>query len=217
MPTRIKKSSEKVSEKNDSIGQFSPSTAWSHDQIHSLSADEGTSAGGSPYSEGAVDMSWGEEGQHAGVGKTYMKTPQIVGLFVSRGEGRYEKLIKCEDCGKVCRTSNMARHKKRYCTTSPSSSGSRTRKNYAQAIKELSDNSPKADVYLDNQEKERYPNDPVGSSVGNFNSFHNEGFINKRYDMGASTVTNDSSFDDEEANVHKSIIIKQEPSNPDTV
>lgn len=52
-------------------------------------------------------------------GKNYMKTPQIDGLLVSRGEGRYEKLIRCDTCGKVCRTSNMARHKRRYCTGVP--------------------------------------------------------------------------------------------------
>jgi len=52
-------------------------------------------------------------------GKNYMKTPQIDGLLVSRGEGRFEKLIKCEVCGKVCRTSNMARHRKQYCLNSP--------------------------------------------------------------------------------------------------
>ncbi|KAH3865666.1 uncharacterized protein LOC127867103 [Dreissena polymorpha] len=40
-------------------------------------------------------------------------------MLVSRGEGRYEKLIHCEICGKVCRTSNMARHRKRYCLLSP--------------------------------------------------------------------------------------------------
>lgn len=48
----------------------------------------------------------------------YMKTPQVDGMLVTRGEGRYEKLIRCDTCGKVCRTSNMARHKKRYCSDS---------------------------------------------------------------------------------------------------
>lgn len=37
------------------------------------------------------------------------------GLIVTRGGSRVEKMIKCDLCGKVYRTSNMARHKKRYC------------------------------------------------------------------------------------------------------
>ncbi|KAH3865328.1 hypothetical protein DPMN_028367 [Dreissena polymorpha] len=37
-------------------------------------------------------------------------------MWVSRGEGRYEK--HCEICGKVCRISNMVRHRKRYCLLS---------------------------------------------------------------------------------------------------
>ena len=37
------------------------------------------------------------------------------GLLVTRGGSRVEKLIKCDLCGNVYRTSNMARHKKRYC------------------------------------------------------------------------------------------------------
>lgn len=41
-------------------------------------------------------------------------------MLVSRGDGRYEKLIDCEICGKMCRTSNMARHRKRYCLLSTS-------------------------------------------------------------------------------------------------
>ena len=34
---------------------------------------------------------------------------------MTRGGSRVEKLIKCELCGNIYRTSNMARHKKRYC------------------------------------------------------------------------------------------------------
>ncbi|WAR11267.1 hypothetical protein MAR_036343 [Mya arenaria] len=56
---------------------------------------------------------------NAGSSKGKSQTPQIDGLLVSRGEGRYEKLIKCELCSKVCRTSNMARHRKQYCAYSP--------------------------------------------------------------------------------------------------
>lgn len=81
-----------------------------------------------PYDNRGIDeltpsMNWTEESVAAMTPKsgmkTYTKTPLIDGLFVTRGEGRYEKLIKCEECGKVCRTSNMARHKKRYCTAVP--------------------------------------------------------------------------------------------------
>ncbi|KAH3865484.1 uncharacterized protein LOC127867067 [Dreissena polymorpha] len=42
------------------------------------------------------------------------------GRLVSRGDERFEKLIDCEICGKMCRTSNMARHRKRYCLLSTS-------------------------------------------------------------------------------------------------
>lgn len=52
-------------------------------------------------------------------GKRVLKGEAKEGVLVSRGEGRYEKLITCEICGKVCRTSNMARHKKRYCIRVP--------------------------------------------------------------------------------------------------
>ena len=42
-------------------------------------------------------------------------SPDCEGLIVTRGGSRVEKLIKCDLCGNVYRTSNIARHKKRYC------------------------------------------------------------------------------------------------------
>ena len=41
--------------------------------------------------------------------------PNCEGMIVTRGGSRVEKLIKCDLCGNIYRTSNMARHKKRYC------------------------------------------------------------------------------------------------------
>lgn len=43
------------------------------------------------------------------------RTGDCEGLIVTRGGSRVEKLIKCDLCGNIYRTSNMARHKKRYC------------------------------------------------------------------------------------------------------
>lgn len=112
---------------NDKVLVDDSAIHWNEEKLYNLSGSEGSPSVGvddistqdhtkmsvSPYSGGEVS-----EVATCG-GKSYMKTPQIDGLLVSRGEGRYEKLIRCDTCGKVCRTSNMARHKRRYCTGVP--------------------------------------------------------------------------------------------------
>ena len=49
----------------------------------------------------------------------FIPTPNMPGdcegVIVTRGGSRFEKMIKCEMCGNVYRTSNMARHKRKYC------------------------------------------------------------------------------------------------------
>lgn len=128
------------------------------------------------------DLNWQEECFPPGGMKTYMKTPQIDGLFVSRGEGRYEKLIKCEECGKVCRTSNMARHKKRYCTALPKVT--RSRKNYSSgneymSVKETFLEGYGSNIYVDNPERQGYSTDlsdsmkTVPSDIGHVHSDKN--------------------------------------------
>lgn len=151
------------------------SSALSHDQILNLSAENMTNSGlhsdkfvensGSAKgldicgSSKGLDLSWQEEGFSPGGVKSYMKTPQIDGLFVSRGEGRFEKLIKCEECGKVCRTSNMARHKKRYCTALPKVS--RTKKSFCRtndyiSVIDMPLEGSGSGIYLDNAERDDF-------------------------------------------------------------
>ena len=70
-----------------------------------------------PDARNAIQSSsYATKNHHEVYGKAHSPVPQPVdGLLVTRGAGRFEKLLKCELCGKICRTSNMARHKKRYC------------------------------------------------------------------------------------------------------
>jgi hypothetical protein len=225
LPTRINKSTEQIKDKSEVFGQLSQpkGSTWTQEQLFNLSADN------TSYMEGGADMNWAEESHQTGGIKSYMKTPQIDGLFVSRGEGRYEKLIKCEDCGKVCRTSNMARHKKRYCTTL--SSSGRTRKNYAQAIKEISFDGSKLDIYVDNPENELNPNQKTGNlrsilpkqkdnpvirntdaseiNLGN----QSDDFVHRRNDFGAHSLKSESSYDGDCREESMNIRVKQEPEN----
>ena len=95
---------------------------WKEEKMYNLSGNEGSPSVGLEdvciQELGGSNRSRTESPDLTGA-KNYMKTPQIDGLLVSRGEGRYEKLIRCDTCGKVCRTSNMARHKRRYCMGIP--------------------------------------------------------------------------------------------------
>lgn len=100
---------------------------WNEEKFYNLSGNEGSPSLGiddvSTPELARLNAASGSRTESPDLtnsgGKNYMKTPQIDGLLVSRGEGRYEKLIRCDTCGKVCRTSNMARHKRRYCTGVP--------------------------------------------------------------------------------------------------
>ncbi|KAL4216280.1 hypothetical protein ACF0H5_024005 [Mactra antiquata] len=137
-------------------------------------------------------FNWSHETHPTPTGSGASKVPQMDGVFVSRGFGRYEKLIRCDRCSKVCRTSNMARHKKKYCDN--------ILKKRAEKIIQFE--NVQNDIYIDN---------PMETSIDSASDLDNSEVKHftqiKMSDFVAEKENKSDAHDDSMS----TIIVKQEP------